>query len=95
MGDALVSGTIDALLADGMIIDYKTGAFTEARHARYEWQLLLYAAAVHRLLGLEPRTGMLYYVDEDRVSEVNLSADQVESALRDARAAIAEIRSGG
>ena len=94
VGDALVTGTIDALLEDGTIIDYKTGAFDPARHDRYEWQLLLYAAAVDRLLGQRPPTGILHYVDEGVSHEVVLSAGHVEAAMRHAAEIVAQMRQG-
>ena len=92
VGDALITGAIDACLADGTIIDYKTGACSDARHTRYEWQLLLYAAAVHRLLGRVAPAGLLYYVDEARTVEVVLGPERIETALRRAREVIAQLR---
>ncbi len=95
VGDALVNGTLDALLSDGTIIDYKTGPVRDDRHDRYEWQLLLYAAAVRMLTGHAPARGLLYYLDEDTVKEVPLPGDQIESALRHAREMIARMRAKG
>lgn len=94
-GEALISGTIDALLPEGVIIDYKTGAYSEDRHARYEWQLLLYAAAVRTLLPCVPRMGYLYYADARRCVQVALSEEQIEWALRHAREVITRLRKAG
>ncbi len=87
--DALVAGTIDALLADGTIIDYKTGAHHEDCHERYEWQLLLYAAAVKALFGRVPERGYLCYVDSGVTYPVRLEEAQVAEAVRHARDVIA------
>ena len=43
IGETVVNGTIDLVLADGSIVDYKTGQVKTATAARYEKQLLLYA----------------------------------------------------
>lgn len=92
LGDALVNGKIDVLLSDGTIIDYKTGSVREASQARYEWQLLLYAAAVRRLRGLAPERGILCYVDSGEVHEVAITPDQTELAERHAVEAIERLR---
>jgi hypothetical protein len=92
VGDALVSGVIDALLDDGTILDYKTGAHDPSRHARYEWQLLLYAAAVRRLTSLEPPKALLYYVDECILREVELPTEEINLSLRHAEELIGQLR---
>ena len=91
--DALVGGTIDVVLDDGTVLDYKTGAYHEERHARHEWQLLLYGAAVASLTGRHPDTGLIYYVDEDKVRSVPLGPSQMEAALRHAEEVIEALRS--
>lgn len=83
-GEALISGTIDALLGDGTIIDYKTGRITPERNARYEWQLLLYGAAVRELPGITPKRGLLWYVDAQEAHEIELGPDECARALEDA-----------
>ena len=85
--DVLVDGQLDAVLDDGVIIDYKTGRLYEA-HERYELQLLLYAAAVHRLRGIIPPRAWLWYVDAGEVREVAVSAARIESVIERAREAI-------
>ncbi|HPO16354.1 MAG TPA: UvrD-helicase domain-containing protein [Candidatus Hydrogenedentes bacterium] len=92
LSDALVNGTIDVLLSDGTIIDYKTGRMDDQRHARYEWQLLLYAVAVRTLSGHTPSNGLLYYLDEDKVQEVAITEEQIDWALLHAREMIARLR---
>ena len=92
LGDALITGTIDVLLSDGTLVDYKTGAFDEERNARYKWQLLLYAIAVEKLLGMTPKKGFLYYVDEGKLHEHPLHGDRMNWALQHAREAIAALQ---
>jgi len=95
LGDALVSGTIDAVLGDGTIIDYKTGRFAPERHARYEAQLRLYAVAVRRLLDKRPPAALLYYTDTTEEHEVDLAQPLLDDALTRAKAAIAALRRNG
>jgi ATP-dependent helicase/nuclease subunit A len=94
LGGVAVRGTIDALLADGTVIDYKTGRPQEGKSERYEVQLALYAAAVRRLLGIEPREGLLYYADHGELAAVPLDAAAVESALARAEMAVRALRGG-
>ena len=93
LGGPLLSGCIDAVLNDGTVIDYKTGGYDADRNARYEWQLLLYAAALRDLGGISPKIGILAYVDADRVHEVPFDEDQINWALRHAREAIGAMAS--
>ena len=88
IGDTTVNGTIDLLLRDGTIIDYKTGKLKKATSARYEKQLLLYAAALRALLGTSPERGILVYVDAGRTVEVALTKERIDAALREAEAAL-------
>ncbi|HNT87708.1 MAG TPA: 3'-5' exonuclease, partial [Candidatus Hydrogenedentes bacterium] len=92
LDEVLINGTIDALLSDGTIIDYKTGVVRDAAQARYEWQLLLYAAALRRLRGVTPDRGILCYVDSGHVHEVALGADEVALAERHALEAVDRLR---
>ena len=92
MDDALVSGTVDALLSDGTILDYKTGRRHAGLHAHYEWQLRLYAAAVTRLAGKHAPTAILYYVDLGEECEVDVRSERVEEALERASQAIRVLR---
>jgi len=86
--DALVSGTVDLLLSDGTIIDYKTGERHDEVHARYTWQVQLYAAAVHQLQGIDPSAAYLLYLDLGELVEVEITRAAVEAALTRTRDAI-------
>ena len=81
VGGAWVSGKLDALLADGTIIDYKTGKRRAEQHARYEQQLRLYAAAVSELCAIESPTAILYYVDSAEEVAVDVSKAKVDETL--------------
>ncbi|MBN2307487.1 MAG: PD-(D/E)XK nuclease family protein, partial [Candidatus Hydrogenedentes bacterium] len=98
VGDALVSGTVDAMLDDLSVVDYKTGRRTPGHHAAYEWQVRLYAAAVRALTGQMPPAGWLCYVDaerpEDLVSRVDVSPERIDEAIGRAHEAIEHLRQG-
>jgi CRISPR/Cas system-associated exonuclease Cas4 (RecB family) len=79
------------LLDRRILIDYKTGRYDEQRHARYEWQLLLYSAAVRDLLGKQPELAIIHYLDEDKTVELVPDSGQIESALRHAKEVIGEM----
>ena len=81
VGGAWVSGKLDALLADGTIIDYKTGKRRAEQHARYEHQLRLYAAAVSELCDIESPSAVLYYVDSAEEIQVDVSKAKVDETL--------------
>ncbi len=88
IGDRLVKGTIDLLLDDAVIVDYKTGHYTLEKHARYERQLQLYAAAIRQLRGASPARGILLYLDdssEDWMREVDISESPVHTTLEELR----------
>ena len=74
----VIEGVIDAVLADGTIIDYKTGRPDSALQLRYEQQLQVYAAAVRRLLNVEPPEAILYYVDLDEQYSVDIAKDPLD-----------------
>lgn len=93
IGDALVSGVIDALLDGNVIVDYKTGRRTPERSERYECQLRLYAAAAARVAGQSVNTLLLYYADLGEVCAVDASPESVEQALARARRAVDSLRS--
>src|SRR5690606_34435481 len=73
IGDTMVNGTIDLALNDGTIIDYKTGKIKAESSARYEKQLLLYAAALRDIAGVAPKDGFVVYVDAHEVKRVEFS----------------------
>ncbi len=68
------------MLSDGTIVDYKTGGIHEDTAARYELQLRLYALTARDLLGITPRVGILWYVDQGQAKEVDLSPSRLEEA---------------
>ena len=88
MDDTGIIGTIDALLPDGTIVDYKTGSSRPERHRRYETQLRLYAAALQAIEGTAPLKGVLFYIDTGETYEVDLSDSLIEESIADARKAI-------
>jgi ATP-dependent exoDNAse (exonuclease V) beta subunit len=94
LGDALVAGTIDALLANGEVADWKTGGRRPASHAAYEWQVRLYALALRELRGIEAPRGWLCYVDLGEEVEVDVSAPMLEKTRQRALDAIAAMRAG-
>ncbi|MBI5093293.1 MAG: UvrD-helicase domain-containing protein [Candidatus Hydrogenedentes bacterium] len=91
---SLINGTIDLALADGTIVDYKTGRRRPELHFRYERQLQIYALARKQLTGLPVPAALLYYVDEGRVDEVDVSVDALADAVEDAKAAIRRLCAG-
>lgn len=88
IADALVNGKIDALLGEDTIIDYKTGQMREETNARYEFQILLYAAAVRALTGTTPCRGLLWYADAGCEHEVDVSPARIDDALNRAAEAL-------
>ncbi|MBI4558070.1 MAG: UvrD-helicase domain-containing protein [Candidatus Hydrogenedentes bacterium] len=94
IGEVLISGTIDVLLDDGTIVDYKSGRGSPASHARYETQVQLYAAAVRQLLRKTPPAGLIYYVDRHEVCGVDITADGLDAVLARASDAVACRASG-
>ena len=86
--DTGISGTIDARLPDGTIVDYKTGSRRPESHRRYETQLRLYAAALQAIEGRAPSKGVLFYVDSGETYEVDLSESLIEEGVDDARKAL-------
>jgi len=92
VGDAVVSGTIDLLLEDGTLIDYKTGARHADAHTQYEWQLRLYAAAVRQLTPLRPPRAFVYYADLGEDCEVDTGEAMLDEGLAKAARAIDTLR---
>jgi ATP-dependent helicase/nuclease subunit A len=90
IGETIVNGTIDLALSDGTLIDFKTGRMKDATAARYEKQLLLYAAALQSLTGTTPKVGLLVYVDAQECVEVAFDPERIASVLDEAHAALAK-----
>jgi len=95
VGGVIVNGTIDVLVDGGIVLDYKTGRSDGKRRARYEWQLLLYTAALRALTGSAPKRACLYYVDEAKVEYINLDDAQMDSALKQAEETIRRLQYPG
>ncbi len=83
--DAVISGTVDAVLDDGVILDYKTGHYSDRVHEHYAWQIRLYAAALRRLRGVQPPAGIIAYVDEGVVKRVRLSEADETAVIESVR----------
>ncbi len=88
VGNVLVKGSVDAVLDDGTIVDYKTGRPDARSHARYEQQVLLYAAAVRDLCGVLPPAAYLAYVDTGEAVAVDVSTERIDAAVERARRAL-------
>ncbi|MCC6486039.1 MAG: UvrD-helicase domain-containing protein, partial [Candidatus Hydrogenedentes bacterium] len=87
LNGSLVRGTIDALLEDGSIIDYKTGRRSPEKDEVYRRQIQLYASAIHSLTGALPPAGYLLYVDGDHgleIDSVDVSSQAVERTRAEA-----------
>jgi ATP-dependent helicase/nuclease subunit A len=76
-----LTGTIDALLPDGTIIDYKTGHPTADLKEKYRRQLCIYAAAVEKLSGTRPPSGLLYYLDTGESTEIYFTNEDLQTYL--------------
>ena len=83
--DAVISGTVDAVLDDGIILDYKTGQYSDRVHEHYTWQIRLYAAAFRRLRGVQAPAGIIAYVDEGMVKRVPLSEADEAAVIESVR----------
>jgi ATP-dependent helicase/nuclease subunit A len=97
VNETLVNGTVDLLLGNGTIVDYKTGQRTPDKHARYERQLRLYAGAMLQLRGaLPPRAYLLYLDDlsEGWVCEVCISESNVSATLDELRSELSAHSNG-
>jgi ATP-dependent helicase/nuclease subunit A len=91
IGDALVSGTIDAWIPDGALIDYKTGKIHAELHERYTSQILLYAAAIRALQRTVLPEGVICYVDAGEAKQVKVSERLIENILERAATALADL----
>ena len=90
----LVRGTIDALLDDGSIVDYKTGRRTPEKDEVYRRQIQLYADALRSLTGKLPPAGYLLYLDGERgleIDVVDVSAHAVERTQAEAVALLRNV----
>ena len=78
----LINGTIDAMLPDYTLIDYKTGQHNPDNEARYKEQLGLYALAIHQLTGTLPPCGYIAYVDAGTTTTLTFT-DQTLQTLQE------------
>ncbi|MFA5432382.1 MAG: UvrD-helicase domain-containing protein [Candidatus Paceibacterota bacterium] len=79
-GDVFI-GTIDRIdkLAAGVeIIDYKTGSPKKTLAKDEKLQLLIYAVAAKKVLGLHPIKLSYYYLDDGSFCSFNVSDDDIE-----------------
>ena len=82
LDDALIAGQIDLLkkvdekgsVTEVEIIDFKTEKNDSIYTADYERQLRFYAIACLESLGLNPQKAYVHHLDENRKSEVDISA---------------------
>lgn len=91
IGGIVVSGTVDAVVDDNIIIDYKTGHASPERTTEYEFQLRLYALALSELRGTTSLEGFLLLVDEEEsgwIHAVDVSPSIVEDTRRTAADAL-------
>jgi len=98
LDDALIEGTIDALVEDSdgawRILDYKTGASpSEQALEGYRFQIGLYCAAVEAITGGTPADAALVLLDATQVRRVD-PAEEAEGALAAAREVIACVAAG-
>lgn len=88
IGGVIVSGKVDAVVDDNVIIDYKTGHASPERMMEYEFQVRLYALALTELRGATSLEGFLFLVDEKeesrRIHAVDVSRSIVEDTRRNA-----------
>ncbi|MBX7255518.1 MAG: UvrD-helicase domain-containing protein [Candidatus Hydrogenedentes bacterium] len=97
LGAYIVHGVIDVLLADGTIVDYKTGQPHPVSLAHYENQVRLYAAALRALRNQQPPAAFLCYIDsrdENWIVPVDVSPPRVDETLAQVERAL-DARNGG
>lgn len=86
-----IYGVMDVLFQDAgggwCILDYKTaeGSEKKLKASGYEMQIKIYALAARKILGVCPRSGVIYFLKNQWVSEVKLDdgiLDAFEEELR-------------
>ena len=76
---------IDEVNGSARIVDYKTGNFRKPNPAffdGYAQQVRLYAIAAREKLGVDPRTGYLFYTAEGRKHQVAIAKKHLNEAKR-------------
>jgi ATP-dependent exoDNAse (exonuclease V) beta subunit len=86
-------GKIDLLLDHDLIVDYKTGARDDARHARHVLQLQLYAAAA-AAAGRPVREAYVYYLQSGIAEAVDVSAESLAALNERLQHALAPAQAG-
>lgn len=90
IGGVIVSGKVDAVVDDNVIIDYKTGHASPERMMEYEFQIRLYALALTELRGATSLEGFLFLVDEKEESRWIHAVDVSRSIVEDTRRTAAD-----
>lgn len=85
IGSAMLRGVVDAVIDENLIVDYKTGRPDSDLKSYYEVQLCLYAAASHKLRGVLPERGILWYADYGYAHSLTFSEKKICDALALAR----------
>ncbi|MDZ4858748.1 MAG: PD-(D/E)XK nuclease family protein, partial [Candidatus Hydrogenedentes bacterium] len=93
----LISGAIDAVIDNAVLLDFKTGTPTETDRAQHRLQLQLYAAALESLTGHRAQEAYVVYVDGDGefTEGVDVAEPQPRLALERASAVIKSMNTIG
>jgi ATP-dependent exoDNAse (exonuclease V) beta subunit len=84
----LLSGVLDAFIDSTTIVDYKLGAPTPERMARYQTQLRIYAAAIRAATGRTPADAALYYLDSGDLVAVDVRENVLDETVELAAAVL-------
>lgn len=84
----IINGTIDLLVDDDLLIDYKTGRPAPEKQQRYALQARLYATALRAITGHAPARAVIAFVDHDEQVEVALAPEDLDATLVLARRAL-------
>lgn len=72
-GEFVLQGIIDlvAIFDDGLIVlDYKTGKFTEEKYSDYKFQVETYSNVAEKIYGLPVKKRLLCFIDEQKLIEI-------------------------
>ncbi len=80
-----VEGVIDVLFQEGEdwhVLDYKTatGDAAKAKEAGYELQIAVYGFAVHRILKISPKSGIIYFLKNHAAHTLPFSPAEMAAA---------------
>ena len=93
-GDVFI-GTIDRIdkLGDGVeIIDYKTGSPKKTLAKDEKLQLMIYAVAAKKVLGLNPLRLTYYYLDDGSTCSFDIKEDDIENTEAEIREIMDKIK---